>query len=62
MPIDEASAKVRDGGAIDAPEDIGLPIWAGVIPVTIQMGEPIEDPYNQASVTEPAHVRRYQIK
>ena len=33
LPIDEASAKVREGGPQDEPEDEGLPVWAGVVPV-----------------------------
>ena len=33
MRIEEASAKVRDAGVGDEDEDLGLPIWAGVIPV-----------------------------
>jgi uncharacterized protein len=33
LPIDEASAKVRSGPAKDEPEDEGLSVWAGVVPV-----------------------------
>lgn len=43
LPIDEASAKVRTGGPIDDDEDYSLPVWAGVIPVTLQYGEPMDD-------------------
>ena len=32
LPVDEASAKVRTGGPIDDEEDLGLPVWAGVVP------------------------------
>jgi uncharacterized protein len=41
--IDEGSAKVRTGGPIDEPEDIELPYWAGVIPLTLARGEPQPD-------------------
>ena len=34
LPIDEASAKIRTGGPVDDEEDIDLPIWAGVLPLT----------------------------
>ena len=33
LPIDEASAKVRTGPEEDEPEDLDLPVWAGVVPV-----------------------------
>ena len=33
LPIDEASAKVRTGGPEDEPEDLDLPVFAGVVPV-----------------------------
>lgn len=43
LPIEEASAKIRTGGPIDDDEDYALPVWAGVVPVTLVKGEPIED-------------------
>jgi len=44
LPIDEASVKVRAGGPVDDPEDLGLPVWAGVVPVRLERGEPVADP------------------
>ena len=41
LPIDEASAKVRAGGPEDEPEDVDLPVWAGVVPVHLA-AEPAE--------------------
>lgn len=43
MPIEEASAKVRTGGPIDDDEDYALPYWAGVIPVSMAYGAPVDD-------------------
>jgi hypothetical protein len=43
LHIDEAVAKVRDGPPIDEPEDYRLPIWAGVVPVRQELGEPTDD-------------------
>lgn len=43
IPIEEASAKVRTGGPVDDEEDYALPIWAGVVPVTMQYGDPVSD-------------------
>ncbi len=42
LPVDEASAKIRTGGPIDDEADIGLPIWAGVLPFLPQWGAPID--------------------
>ena len=42
-PLDEASAKVRSGPAGDEEEDLALPVWAGVIPLTLTSGRPIPD-------------------
>jgi nitroimidazol reductase NimA-like FMN-containing flavoprotein (pyridoxamine 5'-phosphate oxidase superfamily) len=33
LPIDEGSAKVRSGPPEDEPEDVDLPVWAGIVPV-----------------------------
>ena len=43
LAIDEASVKLRTGGPKDDPEDLDLPIWAGVVPLTLTRGEPIAD-------------------
>lgn len=43
IEIEEASAKVRTGGANDEAEDYALPIWAGVIPIYQTFGQPIAD-------------------
>ncbi len=38
LPLDEASAKVRTGPPEDEPEDLDLPVWAGVVPVHLAAG------------------------
>ena len=43
LPIDESSAKVRTGGPIDEPEDYGLPVWAGTVPLRVVAGAPEAD-------------------
>ncbi len=43
LPMDEASVKVRTGGPVDDDEDMVLPVWAGVIPLTLVPGDPIPD-------------------
>lgn len=44
LPIAEASAKIRTGFPTPYPEDFGIPVWAGVIPVKTGLGEPMMDP------------------
>lgn len=43
MDIDEASAKVRTGGANDEGDDLELEVWAGVLPLRITPGEAIPE-------------------
>lgn len=61
LPLSEASAKIRTGGPKDDEEDYTLPIWAGVIPVTMQVGTPIDDPLNLAGVLPPDHVKTLRL-
>ncbi|WP_030380914.1 MULTISPECIES: pyridoxamine 5'-phosphate oxidase family protein [unclassified Streptomyces] len=44
LDLGEVSAKVRTGGVNDEPEDLGLPYWAGVVPVRPAYGAPVADP------------------
>ncbi|MFJ9032898.1 pyridoxamine 5'-phosphate oxidase family protein [Streptomyces sp. NPDC102274] len=41
LDLDEVSAKVRTGGPNDDPEDMTLPHWAGVVPLTRGYGMPV---------------------
>ncbi|RCG28501.1 pyridoxamine 5'-phosphate oxidase family protein [Streptomyces diacarni] len=41
LALDEVSAKVRTGGPNDDPEDLDLPYWTGVVPVSPAYGTPI---------------------
>jgi uncharacterized protein len=43
LPIDEGSAKVRTGPPIDDDEDYALDVWAGVVPLTLTRGQPVQD-------------------
>ncbi|MBT5773779.1 MAG: pyridoxamine 5'-phosphate oxidase family protein [Dehalococcoidia bacterium] len=56
MPIEEASAKIRTGPPGDDEEDYALPIWAGVIPVTTTLGNPIPDPRLTVGIELPPDV------
>jgi nitroimidazol reductase NimA-like FMN-containing flavoprotein (pyridoxamine 5'-phosphate oxidase superfamily) len=58
ISLDEASAKIRSGGPVDDPEDMDLDIWAGVIPLALTAGDPVDDPAMRPGVPRPAHVDR----
>jgi uncharacterized protein len=51
LTIEAASAKVRNGSPVDDDEDYALPVWAGVIPITTALGQPIDD--NRVPSTAP---------
>lgn len=56
MDLTEASAKIRTGPPVDDEEDYALPIWAGVVPVTIATGAPIDDARNLPGVARPGNL------
>ncbi len=60
MSIAEASAKVRTGPPIDEEEDYLLDTWAGVLPLGIDVGEPLPDPRLKDGVTIPEHISRWR--
>ena len=57
VPLTEASVKIRTGMPKDEPEDLGLDVWAGVLPVWVTFGEPEPDPLLREEIPVPAHIR-----
>lgn len=51
IPLTEASAKIREGGPMDEPEDLETSYWAGSVPITTTFGEPVPSPDLPAEVT-----------
>ena len=62
VPIEEFSAKVRKGPAIDDEEDYAFPTWAGVVPLTMVAGDPIDDARLVPGKEVPSYVRPYSRK
>jgi nitroimidazol reductase NimA-like FMN-containing flavoprotein (pyridoxamine 5'-phosphate oxidase superfamily) len=56
MELEEVSAKIRTGMPIDDEEDYGLPVWAGVVPVTTVIGAPEADPRLADGSKAPAYL------
>jgi hypothetical protein len=59
MPIDEASAKVRSGPPKDDPEDLGLGVWAGTLPLRTVAGTPTPAPDLEPGIPEPGYLPGY---
>jgi nitroimidazol reductase NimA-like FMN-containing flavoprotein (pyridoxamine 5'-phosphate oxidase superfamily) len=62
LPIVEFSAKVRQGPPIDDEEDYAFPTWAGVIPLEMMAGKPIDDARLMAGKEVPEYAREYSRK
>jgi nitroimidazol reductase NimA-like FMN-containing flavoprotein (pyridoxamine 5'-phosphate oxidase superfamily) len=59
VPIELASAKIRQGPPVDDEADLALPVWAGVVPIRQSAGEPLPDPQQAGNVPLPDYIRRY---
>lgn len=59
VPINEASAKIRTGPAIDDDSDLDSDVWAGVIPLEMMVGEPVPNPDLKSGVDVPDYIKRY---
>ncbi|WP_448641171.1 pyridoxamine 5'-phosphate oxidase family protein [Geodermatophilus sp. URMC 63] len=56
LDLAEASVKVRTGPPGDDEDDLGLPVWAGVLPVRTVVGEPEPCPLLPAGTPVPDRV------
>ena len=62
LPIEEFSAKVRQGPVVDDEEDYAFSTWAGVIPLEMVAGQPIDDERLMPGVRVPEYARGYTRK
>lgn len=60
--IDEASAKVRSGPAVDDANDYGLPVWAGVLPLTMRGEAPMPDERLMDGIELPDYLRFCDVR
>jgi hypothetical protein len=60
LPLVEASAKIRTGPPLDDEEDYEMKVWAGVIPLRLVAGEPVDDPRLIDGVEVPGYAREYK--
>lgn len=59
VPITEFSAKVREGPVIDDEEDYAFPVWAGLLPLNLVTGNPIDDSRLAEKIAVPDYVKSY---
>src|SRR5438128_7256096 len=59
LPITEYSAKMRTGPPIDNEEDYSFLTWAGVVPLQLVAGSPINDPKLDPKTPVPSYVPSY---
>jgi nitroimidazol reductase NimA-like FMN-containing flavoprotein (pyridoxamine 5'-phosphate oxidase superfamily) len=62
LPLQEVSAKIRTGPPLDDEEDYALPIWAGVVPLSMAAGAPVADPRLALEVEPPEYAIGYTRK
>jgi len=62
VPIEEFSAKVRKGPVVDDEEDYSFPTWAGIVPLEMVAGAPIDDARLDPAREVPAYARHYTRK
>jgi hypothetical protein len=60
LPLKEVSAKVRTGPPKDDEADYALPLWAGVLPLKLTAGMPIDDPRLPAGIEPPDYAQNYK--
>jgi nitroimidazol reductase NimA-like FMN-containing flavoprotein (pyridoxamine 5'-phosphate oxidase superfamily) len=60
LPLTEVSAKIRSGPVEDDAADYALPVWAGIIPLSLTPGAPIRDERCDPSIPIPAYATQYK--
>lgn len=60
ISLDEAVTKISNNPPADKPEDEGLPVWAGVLPIFTAHGEPI--PAENNGINTPDYVATWATK
>ena len=61
LPLDEASAKIRDGGPTDGDSpDAALDVWAGHLPLVVRALDPVPDPTLRPGIPLPKGLVPYR--
>ncbi len=62
LPIEEFSAKVRQGMPLDDESDYAFPTWAGVVPLNLVPATPMSDTRLQPAIVVPEYAAKYSRK
>jgi hypothetical protein len=60
LELTEVSAKIRSGPVQDDEEDYALPVWAGIVPLHLQVGTPIRDERCDPAIPIPPYAANYK--
>ncbi len=60
IDLREASVKTRTGPPVDDDADYALPVWAGVLPLALTPGAPVDDPLLAPGLTPPPDITGYR--
>jgi nitroimidazol reductase NimA-like FMN-containing flavoprotein (pyridoxamine 5'-phosphate oxidase superfamily) len=60
LPLQEVSAKVRTGPPVDDQEDLAIPVWAGVVPLSLVAGAPVADAHLLPAIEPPHYATNYR--
>ena len=56
LPLERFSVKTRNGPPDDPAGEIQVPIWAGIVPLSLQAGDPIPAPDMPEGIAEPGYL------
>jgi nitroimidazol reductase NimA-like FMN-containing flavoprotein (pyridoxamine 5'-phosphate oxidase superfamily) len=56
LPIETFSCKVRSGPPADSKSDLDAPVWAGVVPLGLTAGEPVDAPDLLPGIGQPDYL------
>jgi nitroimidazol reductase NimA-like FMN-containing flavoprotein (pyridoxamine 5'-phosphate oxidase superfamily) len=61
LPLAEWSVKVSSGFSEDPAPDLDQPVWAGVVPLEVSLGTPVDAPDLGSDRPAPSHVRHRRL-
>ncbi|MGV1035464.1 MAG: pyridoxamine 5'-phosphate oxidase family protein [Candidatus Nanopelagicales bacterium] len=62
VPLEEASVKIGAGDGEEPTEDLTLPHWAGVLPLRLVAGEPVDSPDLAGGIPVPDYVLQHPLR